>query len=255
MFVAVLGLGEAGSRYAHDLSAAGTAVTVFDPVVSTTPDGVDRATSAAGAVEHADLVLSMVGGDAAVEAARTSLPAMRPHALFADMNTMAPDVKSALADVAASAGVHFVDVAIMAPVPRAGAATRLLVAGSGAQQFADRFPIRTAPIQIVGQSAGAAAELKLLRSVFMKGLAALVFESVTAAEQSGSRDWMIAEIASELGDSGEQLVDRLIEGTTMHAARREHEMVDAEQHLDRVGSPSWMTRGTIQWLHQIASAR
>ncbi|HWU58997.1 MAG TPA: NAD(P)-binding domain-containing protein [Microbacteriaceae bacterium] len=253
MFVAILGLGEAGSRYAQDLSVAGTAVTAFDPVVSTTLDGVDRATSVASAVTHADLVLSMVGGDAAVEAARASFPAMKPEALFADMNTMAPDVKSALADIASSAGVHFVDVAIMAPVPRAGAATRLLAAGPGAQRFADHFPIRDAPIQIVGQTAGASAELKLLRSVFMKGLAALVFESVAAAEHSGSRDWMVAEIASELGGSGEQLVERLIDGTTTHAARREHEMVDAQKRLDRVGSPSWMTRGTIQWLHQIAS--
>jgi len=253
MSVAVLGLGEAGSRYAHDLSAAGVTVTAFDPVVSGIPDGVAEAPSAARAVERADLVLSMVGGDAAAQAANAAFPAMKEGALFADMNTMAPQAKTDLAAVAASAGVQFVDVAIMAPVPRAGAATRLLVAGSPAQQFAELFPIRQAPIQIVGTSVGAAAELKLLRSVFMKGLAALVIESVTASEQSGSREWMIAEIANELGDSGEQLVERLIDGTTKHAIRREHEMEDAEKHLDGVRSPSWMTRGTIQWLHHIVS--
>lgn len=255
MFVAVLGLGEAGSRYAHDLSAAGAAVTAFDPMVSTMPEGVIGASSPASTVERADLVLSMVGGEAATEAANAALPAMRSGALFADMNTMAPQVKTDLASVAASVGVHFVDVAIMAPVPRAGAATRLLVAGSAAQQFAECFPIHETPIQVVGQSVGAAAELKLFRSVFMKGLAALVFESVAAAETSDSREWMIAELASELGDSGKQLVERLIDGTTKHAARREHEMMDAEKHLDNVGSPSWMTRGTIQWLRRIASGR
>lgn len=252
MLITVLGLGEAGMAYAQALAEAGCHVRVFDPVVQTTPHGVDRADGVQRAVDGADLVLSMVGGGAAEDAAGAALPAMMPGAVFADMNTMAPDVKVALAVTAASHDVLFADVAIMAPVPRSGARTPLLVSGSGSQRFAAEFPV-SAPIHPVGAVAGTAAELKLLRSVFMKGLAALVFESVSAAEKIDSRQWMISEIAHELGESGEQLVDRLIEGTTKHAARREHEMADAQAHLAHVGSPGWMTRGTVQWLHHIAT--
>jgi 3-hydroxyisobutyrate dehydrogenase-like beta-hydroxyacid dehydrogenase len=252
MRVAVLGLGEAGAMYARAAVDSACAVTGFDPIVHGLAE-VDHVDSIESAVSDAELVLSLVGGEASRGAGTQALAAMRAGALFADMNTVAPQTKSTLATIAASRGVLFADVAIMAPVPRAGARTPLLVAGAGADRFAAIFPVSTAPIESVGPVAGAAAELKLLRSVFMKGLAALVFESVEAAEKIDSRDWMLSEIANELGESGQQLVERLIDGTTKHAVRREHEMTDAERHLAQVGSPAWMTRGTVQWLHRIAS--
>jgi 3-hydroxyisobutyrate dehydrogenase-like beta-hydroxyacid dehydrogenase len=43
----VIGLGEAGATYAAALTAAGHAVTGFDPVAPTTPAGVTRAGTAA----------------------------------------------------------------------------------------------------------------------------------------------------------------------------------------------------------------
>ena len=65
--VAVLGLGEAGSRYAADLLAAGCTVLGYDPPVARTagaPAGrsapsLRRAASPADAVAGADVVLSL----------------------------------------------------------------------------------------------------------------------------------------------------------------------------------------------------
>jgi hypothetical protein len=86
----------------------------------------------------------------------------------------------------------------------------------------------------------------------MKGLAGLVFESLTAAGQAGSADWMRAEMATELGPDGAALIDRLVTGTQQHAARRTHEMNDVLDYLHALGTPDWMTEGTVRWLEHIA---
>ncbi len=252
MRVAVLGLGEAGRIYAADLAERGSVVTAADPVATTAPPGVTLASGAPEAVRGADVVLSLVGGGAAASALDSALPELVPGSVYADMNTVAPSEKRRLAERAAARGIPFVDVAILAPVPRARLATPLALSGTGAARLQSLLDGLQVPTTLVGAEAGDAGGLKLLRSVFMKGLAALVFESVTAARAIGAEDWVIDQIASELGPSGHALVRRLLEGTPVHAVRREAEMRDALAFLEALGAAHPMTDGTIAWLHALA---
>jgi 3-hydroxyisobutyrate dehydrogenase-like beta-hydroxyacid dehydrogenase len=173
--------------------------------------------------------------------------------VYADMNTGGPDAKRSLSTLAESRQISFVDVAILAPVARARIRTPLLLSGAGAERLLPRLEELGIPATDVGAEAGLAASLKLLRSVFMKGLAGLVFESLSAADLIGARDWVQQQIASELGPNGDELVQRLIGGTPIHAVRREAEMRDALAYLGSLGSPSWMTQSTIEWLRQLAA--
>lgn len=252
MRIAVIGLGEAGSIYAADLAQRGAEVIAADPVVSRPPEGVAMAASAADAVRGADVVLSLVGARAAASVLEAAAPAMSRSGIFADMNTGGPEAKRALAALVAARGVGFVDVAILAPVPRGRIETPLLLSGSGAARLLPHFEQLGIPATNVGEEAGFAASLKLLRSVFMKGLAGLVFEALTAADSIGARDWVQQQIVSELGANGDALVRRLVEGTPVHAVRREAEMREALAYLESLGSPAWMTAGTIRWLREIA---
>lgn len=206
----------------------------------------------AEAARGADLVLSLVGGRAAATALDAALPELSPASVYADMNTLAPDEKRRLADRAAERGIPFADVAILAPVPRARLETPLALSGAGAARLQSLLDELRVPTTVVGAEAGDAGGLKLLRSVFMKGLAALVFESVTAARAIGAEEWVTEQIASELGDGGRELVRRLLEGTPMHAVRREAEMRDALAFLEALGAAHPMTEGTIEWLHALA---
>jgi len=252
MHIAVLGLGEAGRVYAADLAARGESVVAFDPIVPEPPSGVEKAAGVAEAVRGADLVLSLVGASAASSVLALALPELTGDTVYADMNTGGPEAKRGLAALAGDRGIPFVDVAILAPVPRARIGTSLLLSGSGASRLVAMLEPLQIPASDVGEEAGLAASLKLLRSVFMKGLAALVFESLTAADSVGAREWVRRQIASELGPDGDALVQRLIDGTTQHAVRREAEMRDTLEFLDSLASPAWMTTGSIQWLHTIA---
>ena len=251
-WIAVLGLGEAGSIYAHDLAGRGLRVTATDPAVEAVPPGVVRAGSIREAVAGAGLVISLVGGRAAESVLQEALPAMEPGAVFADLNTSGPDQKRRLAEQAGRRNILFADVAIMAPVPRSRIDSPLLISGTGADVLASLFGGWGIPATAAGSEAGAAAGLKLLRSVFMKGLAATILEAVTAAEAAGSKDWMIGQIAGELGPSGPALVARMLEGTRVHAVRREAEMSEARVYLESLGTPHPVTDAAISWLQSLA---
>ena len=251
MRIAVLGLGEAGAIYARGLAERGADVVGFDPVVLDPPAGVVRLGSVGDAVADADLVLSLVGARHAGDVLGEALPRMSSRSAFADLNTGAPEQKRELATSAVAAGVRFADVAVMAPVPRAGVETELLASGDGAEATADALGSYGLPIRVIGSAAGDAAGLKLVRSVFMKGLAGLVYESLTAAERIGAVDVVRAQIAGELGPDGDALVQRLIDGTREHATRREREMLDTREFLRGLDVPTWMTEGSIAWLRSL----
>lgn len=253
MRVAVLGLGEAGSIYAADLPERGASVIGTDLHLALAPASVAVADDVPHAVRGADIVLSLVGASSAASVLDEALPAMRGGSIYADMNTSGPDDKRRLAAAAARRGIPFVDVAIMAPVPRARIDTPLLLSGGGAPQLRPHLERLRIPATEVGAEPGDAARLKLLRSVFMKGLAAVVVESVTAAKSLDAEDWLIEQIALELGGSGRGVVDHLIDGTVKHAVRREAEMADARDLLAELESPHPMTDATIEWLRAIAA--
>lgn len=252
MRVAVLGLGEAGSIYAADLAGRGVTVAGTDPKVLTAPPGTVRADSIAAACRGAGVVLSLVGGAAAGAALAEALPAMDPGAIYADLNTAAPEAKRRSALSAQRHGVMFVDVAVLAPVARARLATPLLLSGPGTDPLLPVLADWGIPAAGAGAEAGTAAGLKLLRSVFMKGLAASVIESVTAARALGAEEWLTGQIAGELGPDGRALVARLLAGTPTHAVRRETEMREARAFLDTLGVFHPMTDGAIEWLHLLA---
>ncbi|TQK18265.1 3-hydroxyisobutyrate dehydrogenase-like beta-hydroxyacid dehydrogenase [Microbacterium sp. SLBN-154] len=254
--IAVIGLGEAGSRYAAGLASAGARVRGFDPHHAPELPGVVHADSAAAAVAGTDLVLSLVHGRLAVEVAEHLLPHVAATTVYADLNAASPDAMRAVAQLAADHGVSMADVAVLAPVPRAGHATPLLASGDGAASFAAIMSPLGVPVEVVDAPAGAAAERKLLRSVFMKGLAAVVLESLDAARAADAEAWMRDHIAAELDVDGQghQRVARLVDGTRIHAARREQEMHDALTELEALGAPTDMTRATLAWLARLRAA-
>ena len=73
LVIAVLGLGEAGSVIARDLTAAGLRVRGYDPAVTAAEPVLDTA-SEAEAARQAQLVLSDNSAEAAVPAFKAGLP-------------------------------------------------------------------------------------------------------------------------------------------------------------------------------------
>jgi 3-hydroxyisobutyrate dehydrogenase-like beta-hydroxyacid dehydrogenase len=247
----VLGLGEAGSRIASDLAAAGADVRGYDPAGIEAP-GVEVVPDTAAAVRGCHVVLSLNSARVALDVARTALPAVEREAVYADLNTGSPQLKQELAALAADAGRQFADVALLGGVPARGAATPALASGAGAQAFAEALRPFGMPVSVVSDRAGDAAAMKLVRSVFMKGLAAAAVESVEAAEAGGHADWLRGEIAAVIG---EPLLERLLEGSRRHAARRTDEMEAARDLLVELGVEPRIAAASAAVLADLAATR
>jgi 3-hydroxyisobutyrate dehydrogenase-like beta-hydroxyacid dehydrogenase len=247
--VAVLGLGEAGGTIASGLAAAGCVVAGWDPRVEALAAGVERTDTPAEAVSGAELVVSLTTAAHAVEAARSVASALTAGQIYADLNTTAPAVKREVAAIIGDTGATFADVALLGPVPTRGVGTPALASGESAERFAELIRPFGMPVEVVGSEPGDAAGLKLLRSVFMKGLAAAVLESVEAAKIRGAEGWLRGEIAEVVG---EPLLERLLSGSATHAERRLDEMEAAAAYLQELGVEPRVSRAAAAWLRSLS---
>jgi 3-hydroxyisobutyrate dehydrogenase-like beta-hydroxyacid dehydrogenase len=248
--IAVLGLGEAGSRIAGDLAAAGARVQGFDPGIPAGA-GVTGCADDADACRGAGIVLSLTCAHESEEALKAALPGIGGGAIYADLNTASPELKAHLAGLAAAAGIGFADVALMSPVPGNGLRTPMLASGPAAAPFAAALVALGATVDVLPGPPGEAAIRKLVRSVFYKGLAAAVTEALRAARAAGCEDWLRANIASELAGASAATVDRLELGSIQHARRRAEEMAAAADLLARLVVPARIAGASEQWLRDL----
>ena len=107
------------------------------------------------------------------------------------------------------------------------------------------------PVDSLGGRAGEAATRKLLRSVFMKGLAGVMIEALQAADRAGLSEWLWDNLTTEIAEADASLVYRLVSGTAPHARRRLHEMEASVQLLEELGVDVVMTRGTVENLRRV----
>jgi hypothetical protein len=94
--------------------------------------------------------------------------------------------------------------------------------------------------------------MKLVRSVFMKGLAAAVVESMQAAEAMGRREWLAEEIEKMIGLP---YLERALEGSRVHALRRIDEMEAARDLLLELGVEPHIATASAAQLADLSAAR
>ena len=250
--IAVIGLGEAGARLLTDLCSAGARVRGFDPAPNRSVPSEFVMESLESAARDATVVVSVNSASVAADVARQAAECLMPGALFVDLNTTSPGLKRTIAGIIQSGEGSFVDVALMGPVPRAGLRTECLASGDGADRFAQIVAPFGMPVTVVPGGAGAAAERKLVRSIFMKGLAAACLETRSAARKLGLESWALAEMTAELQRADAALLDRLLTGSQRHAKRRVAEMAATVEMEESLGLTPYIARAAKAWLETLA---
>jgi 3-hydroxyisobutyrate dehydrogenase-like beta-hydroxyacid dehydrogenase len=251
MKVAVLGLGEAGSAFASALAGAGDEVHGYDPAPVQAIDGVHRHRTSGAAVEGCSLVIAVTPASQARSVIENVQGRLGSGVLYADLSTGSPGLKETLEGMVARSGASFVDVALMAPVPGRGLATPALASGPAAERYAVLINGRGGRVEVVEGRAGAASARKLLRSVMMKGLAALLIESMEGATRYDQGEWLWRHLTEQLASIDEELMERLLSGTAAHAGRCLEEMEASRDLLAGMGVPADMTTATIARLRRI----
>jgi len=259
-----IGFGEAAARFAKDLNASGlTGIVAYSRTGANAPaDDPVHATAAAASVEllktpravceRASLIVSLTPGSAALPALRKIRRHLNAGHIYVDASTSSvKDMERAAEMLDGSA--RFVDAAVMDAVPIDGIRVLTVASGSHAEDFRSLLAPYGMNIKVVGAKPGAASAMKLLRSVCMKGLAALLLESLEGAHRYGITDVLVEDMARFIdGRPFEQVVKRFICGTAIHAGRRVHETSEAITLLRALGASTRMTRSTRAMLQEIA---
>ena len=208
--------------------------------------GARLATSAADAVVHSDIIVSAVTAASSIDAAQSVAPHLSGNPYFLDVNSVSPGRKRAAAKMLEGAA-RYVDVAILAPIHPKRHQTPLLLAGPHAQSvmplLIDELDMRGA---IASENIGAAAALKMIRGVMIKGIEALTAECFLAAQRAGITD----EVAASLKNNYPALdwpkvIAYNLERMASHGIRRADEMEQVAVTLAELGIAPLMTQATV----------
>lgn len=256
--VCLLGFGEVGQILAADFRAAGVAqLSAFD-LLFKDPDsaclraaaaaGVRIAASAGAAVADAELVVSAVTAAQGIAAARSVVGALPAAAYFLDVNSVSPGVKVQAAEVIAAGGGRYVEAAVMSPIAPQRVASPMLLGGQHAVTF---LPLARklgfAGAELFSDQVGRASAAKMCRSVMIKGIEALLTESLLAARHYGVEATVIDSLRNLFPAADWPALTRyMISRSLLHGRRRAEEMREVAQTVAAAGLQPHMSAAAAQ---------
>jgi len=242
--VGFIGFGEAARVFAGGLRGTGPVLLAFCRGPRNAPPYAPAFRQAAAALgvelvdtldelaRRADVLFSAVATPAAAAVASECAAALRPGQLYVDINAVAPATKEAIAAAVAARGASFVDAELMGAASLYGAAVPLYVSGDGAAEFQRRFAPLGLNVTLVPGAPGAAAALKMLRSVVTKGIEAVVVEAMFAAVRAGMAREAFAAITEPMDAVKFSDFARMcLTSDPIHAGRRAEEMIGVGEVL------------------------
>ena len=255
--ISVIGFGEAGQAIASGLRESGieriAAWDILFPVEAGTKlkaagedMGVRLAASAAEAVSETDMIISAVTAASSYEAAESVAPHLKGNPYYLDINSVSPGRKQKTAALL-DGKARYVDVAVIAPIHPKRHRTPLLMAGPHAETVAPLLGELDMQLKIVGPKTGAAAAIKMIRSVMIKGLEALTLECFLAAHRAGIVDEVAESMKNNYpGIDFKEVADYNLERMASHGERRAAEMEESCATLRELGLDPLMTEGTVK---------
>jgi 3-hydroxyisobutyrate dehydrogenase len=258
--IGFIGFGEAGFTIGNGLRGAGLERLVAYDIAADTADRgpqIQRRARASGALlapgsqalaESADLLLSTVTSSSALDAAVQTAPFLRPGHIYADLNSVSPARKREIAAIVTATGASFVEVAVMAPVEPYGHRVPMLLGGPDAAAFAERMAPFGMRMQVLGTSTiGAAAAVKMCRSIVVKGLEALLCECVLGAHEYDAADHVFASLQETFpGIDWKKLADYTMGRVVVHGERRAREMEEVAETLRAMDVEPMMAEATAR---------
>jgi 3-hydroxyisobutyrate dehydrogenase-like beta-hydroxyacid dehydrogenase len=245
MRIGFLGYGEAGRAFHEGLTGPGITVVAYDRLLQgLTSQAMCQAMTERGAdvarsleqLATADWIFSAVTADQSLAAAEDLAPYLRPGHLLIDINSVSPERKRATASLVSAQSATYLDMAVMAPVHPRRHATPVLIAGPQAEALLPQLSALGFQAEIAGSQIGAATAIKMVRSLFVKGLEALTVETLLAAEAAGCFDYILGSLsASYPGLDWPDFASYQFERTLRHGARRAAEMRESAETLAALG--------------------
>lgn len=203
-----------------------------------------------------NVVISAVPAKHAYDAALEVLKSDRGIILYVDVSTAKPAAKKRLEALFLAKGILYADSAIMGPLPNYLHKVPILASGNGADKWRELMTPWGMRIDTIEGEAGTATAIKLVRSVFMKGLEALLVESFLFARKSGTEDIVLKSLSETLDEYPfAHTANRMIGADLIHAERRAFEVGESVELMEEVGVEPIMAQAVIKRLNKSASLR
>lgn len=204
---------------------------------------------------RSDIVLCATSAKSAYSVACSAKPFLHEKKLYVDMNAASSFVKQAIFDELSGTGVAFADAAIMEAVPGLWHRVPMNVSGNGAQSFVQFANGCGMKATYIDEQPGSASAVKMLRSIFMKGFSALMFETLAASEAMNATDLILASIEQTLRAKPlEETVNSLLTRTVVHAERRLGEMSEVIRTLEHLGVDATLSHAVKEKLGRFVEA-
>lgn len=269
MKIAFIGFGEAARAFCASLSAQepGLRFSAYDILLdgqgldgpcgkAMREHGVEIAGSAGDALRQADWIFSAVTADQSLAAVRSVAPSVSAGQILFDINSVSPGRKRDSAALLAGSGALYLDMAVMAPVHPRGHRTPVLIAGAAAEPVTSRLALLGFDFGIAGAEAGAATAVKMVRSLFVKGLEAITVETLLAASASGCLDHIVRSLDASYPELKiESLARYQFERTLTHGRRRAAEMRESAETLDQLGLCGPLAAGIADVQERMGAAK
>jgi len=193
---------------------------------------------------NCQILISTVVPKSAVNVAREIGDSFR--GIYVDLNNVGPaTIRKCLKYLPNS---RFVDAAIIGSI-RSGIDTPIIASGKYAPEFAklNDFGMK---IEVIGDEVGQASSIKLLRSSYSKGLAALLFETLMAAYKLNLDEKVLEYISrTECPDFKVKSESRII-SSAYHSKRRSQEMEEIIQFLSNF-KETIMNQATLDFYEKL----
>jgi 3-hydroxyisobutyrate dehydrogenase-like beta-hydroxyacid dehydrogenase len=257
--MSLIGLGEVGQVLADDLHLKeGVKLSAWDrlfPLENSEPQRaaaarpfLAAADSMAHAVRDRAIVISAVTAGECRAAALEAAQALTPGTYYLDLNSVSPGTRSEAAHTIAAVGGRYIEAAVMSPIAPQRIASPVWLGGPHAQEF---LPLAQSlgftGAAVYSGTIGAASAAKMCRSVIVKGMEALLAESLLTARRHGVEDAVLTSLKDlfPVGD-WRKLARYMISRSLQHGRRRAEEMEEAAKTVAEAGFEPWMSRACVE---------
>ncbi len=266
--VAIVGYGEVGRILGAALAVAGVReVIAFDvqmidaawrehAAVRASRENVRLAATSGEATTTADLVVCAVTAASTRAASEQIAAHCAKGAYVLDVNSASPKTKSRCADLVGKAQGRYVEAAVMTSVPPHGIRVPMLLGGPHAAGLLPHLQQLGFNATVGATEFGVVSATKLCRSIVLKGMEALIIESLLAARSYGVEREVIASLAETFpGLDWEPQATYFWRRVVAHGRRRAEEMREAASMVSDAGIAPHTARATVEVQNGISELR
>jgi 3-hydroxyisobutyrate dehydrogenase-like beta-hydroxyacid dehydrogenase len=202
-------------------------------------------------LDKSSIILSTVTTQEASNVATTCAPMLRPKQIFVDLNSTSPRKKMEISRIIQNSKAVFVEGAILEAIGTAGSKTRILIGGPAGENIANTLNKYGLNAIFYSQQIGKASAFKMFRSIFTKGVEALLLEMLVAGRRAGIEEDLWEDVTRLMKSRPfDEIAKNWILTHATANERRYHEMLQVLEAMNEIGIKPLIAEGTTSYFKQ-----